>query len=179
MFNVLNIVSKQEAMDDSGSPASPQRAWSSHSPSLGVTALSALITNGTALTFTSHFFPLGISQDSHDPSSRYYYHLGCHFLLFFNHHNVWLVSHHHLISLDMEVPQDLCSVILNHVWRCLPFWPWGFQSILGADVPVHYAYHLIVEIHVCCVCLHVTPCCDVSDNRLRYLISWSVTFKIS
>lgn len=33
---------------------------------------------------------------------------------------------------------------------------WDFQSILSANVPVHYASLLVVVSHVCCSCLHLT-----------------------
>lgn len=36
-------------------------------------------------------------------------------LLFVEHHTIWLIFLHHFISLDLEVPGDLCSVILNHL----------------------------------------------------------------
>lgn len=45
----------------------------------------------------------------------------CLLLLFVNQHNVWLVSHHQLVSLYLEAPQDLGLVILNHLRRCLPY----------------------------------------------------------
>ncbi|XP_078793031.1 CST complex subunit CTC1 isoform X5 [Oryzias latipes] len=42
-------------------------------------------------------------------------------LFFIHHYNVWLVLHYHPISLDLEVPQDLCPLILYHLQRCFPF----------------------------------------------------------
>ena len=69
-------------------------------------------------------------------SDIYYYHL---LLLFVNHYDMWLVNHHHLISLDLEVPRDLSLVVLNHFRRCFPLWSWNLQPILGTNVPVYYA----------------------------------------
>lgn len=42
-------------------------------------------------------------------------------LLFVHHHNVWLVHHHLFVSLYLEDPVDLSSIILDHLWRCVPF----------------------------------------------------------
>uniref|UniRef100_A0A3B3HKM0 Anoctamin n=1 Tax=Oryzias latipes TaxID=8090 RepID=A0A3B3HKM0_ORYLA len=42
-------------------------------------------------------------------------------LFFIHHYNVWLIRHYHPISLDLEVPQDLCPLILYHLLRCFPF----------------------------------------------------------
>lgn len=44
----------------------------------------------------------------------------------------------------LEVPQDLTSVILLHLWRCVPFWPWSFQSRPSTDVSEHYTCQLFV-----------------------------------
>lgn len=81
-------------------------------------------------------------------------------LLFVNHCNIWLVSHP-FITLDMKVPSDLSFVILNHLWRCRPFWHWSFQSILKTDFFIHYSRHLVVALHACRACLYLTPHCDV------------------
>ena len=51
---------------------------------------------------------------------HYIYH-SCPILLFVDHNSVQLVSHHLAIRLDLEVPQALSMVILNHIWRGLPF----------------------------------------------------------
>uniref|UniRef100_A0A3B3BEH0 Uncharacterized protein n=1 Tax=Oryzias melastigma TaxID=30732 RepID=A0A3B3BEH0_ORYME len=42
-------------------------------------------------------------------------------LFFIHHYNVWLVLHYHPVRLDLEVHQDLCSLILEHFLRCFPF----------------------------------------------------------
>ena len=51
-------------------------------------------------------------------------------LMFIHHHCVRLISHHQFVSLHLEVPQDLDPLILNHLWRCFPSWPWDLRSIL-------------------------------------------------
>uniref|UniRef100_A0A3P8PXH7 PH domain-containing protein n=1 Tax=Astatotilapia calliptera TaxID=8154 RepID=A0A3P8PXH7_ASTCA len=58
--------------------------------------------------------------------NRYIDHYG-RLLLFVYHHYVRLVSHHHFVRLYLEV-------------------------ILGTDVPVHYAGHLVMAFHVCLAC---------------------------
>lgn len=86
----------------------------------------------------------------------------CLFLWFVDHHIAWLVSHQLFISLDPKVPLDLSLVIhliYFHLWRCLPFWLWGIQSIIGTD----FSAHLVVAFCVCCACLHLTPYCEVLD----------------
>ncbi|KAF7650745.1 hypothetical protein LDENG_00121310, partial [Lucifuga dentata] len=67
-------------------------------------------------------------------------------LLLVNHHHVWLVSQQLLFCLELEVPQDLSSAILNHLWWCLPFGLRDVQSIFGTDVPVHYPSHLVMPL---------------------------------
>lgn len=37
------------------------------------------------------------------------------------HHDIWMVSHHHLIGPELEVPQDLCLVVLNYLRRCCQY----------------------------------------------------------
>lgn len=39
-------------------------------------------------------------------------------LLFIDHLDVWLISHHLFVSLDLEVPLDLGSVTI--LWGCFP-----------------------------------------------------------
>ena len=56
------------------------------------------------------FNPVGISQDSHFSSSWYCHHYYL-LLLFLNHRNIRSTSHYHLISLDLEVPQDFNSFV--------------------------------------------------------------------
>lgn len=43
--------------------------------------------------------------------------------------NVWLVRHYLFASLYLEVPQDLVKVVLHHLWRCIPCWPWCFYVV--------------------------------------------------
>lgn len=50
-------------------------------------------------------------------------------LFLIDHNNVCLVSQHLLVCL--ELPQDLSSAILNHLW-CLPFGLGDFQSVSRA-----------------------------------------------
>ena len=38
-----------------------------------------------------------------------------------------LVNHHQFVNLDLQDPQDLDPLILNHLWRSLPSWPWDPQ----------------------------------------------------
>lgn len=44
------------------------------------------------------------------------------------------------VCVYMEVPQDLSSVIPDHLWGLIPFWPRNFQAILGTP-----CYVLIVK----------------------------------
>ena len=94
----------------------------------------------------------------------------CLFLFFVDQLNVQWVTYHQFLSLDLEVPQNLSSVVFKHLWRCPPSWPWAFQATLIADVLLHYASHLVVVFHVCCSCLHLTLCYYVL-NCLRSIFS--------
>ena len=69
--------------------------------------------------------------------------------------------HHQFVSLDLEVPQGLDQLFLHHIWRCLSSWPWNLQSIVSTDVPEFYTCYLVVVLHVCFACQHLTSCCDV------------------
>jgi len=139
--------------------------WS-HSPSSGVTAPSALIRTGTTASIPTSFqFPysaLSIFQAYCVPSSW----CCCHMKLL--HLSLMLssvvcqppqcpIGQPSLAYLNMEVPQDLTTVMLDDLWRCFQFWLWDFQVILGTDVPVHYSCQLVMALHVCCTCLHLTP----------------------
>ena len=42
------------------------------------------------------------------------------FYCFVNPRNIWLISHYNHIVWDLDVLQDLSSVVLNPVWRCFP-----------------------------------------------------------
>ena len=75
----------------------------------------------------------------------------------------WLVGQYLPVCLDLEVPQELCPVILNNLLRSFPPGLGRVKSILGADVPVHDASHLVVPFSVCCSCLHFASCHYVLD----------------
>lgn len=52
--------------------------------------------------------------------------------------NVWLDCQDSFVCQHQEVPQDFSSVILRHLFWCLSSGPGKLQSVLSADVPVHY-----------------------------------------
>ena len=87
----------------------------------------------------------------------------CVLLMFVLHSYVRSVGHHQFAGLHLEVPQDLALVIFDHLRRCLPFWPKGFQPILGTAVPLPYANHLVRALHVRPACQHLTARCYVQD----------------
>ena len=51
----------------------------------------------------------------------------CFLLLFVDQPNIQLISYHHLIGWELEVPQNLSSVLFNHLWRHCPIWSWHLQ----------------------------------------------------
>lgn len=77
-----------------------------------------------------------------------------------NPHNVFWVSHHLLISLDLEIPQDALSFILQ-TWRYLPPWLWYFQLPLNIDAPAKSILATWLYAHR--TCLHFTDCSDVLE----------------
>lgn len=42
------------------------------------------------------------------------------FYISYHHHNFRHVGHDQFASWDLEVPQDLGLVVVNHLWSCLP-----------------------------------------------------------
>ncbi|KAJ0058731.1 hypothetical protein NL108_000445, partial [Boleophthalmus pectinirostris] len=76
------------------------------------------------------------------------------------------------------VPQGLGSVILHNLWRCFPPRSWGLQPVLCTDVSVHYARHLVMSLHVCFSCQHLTPCSYVLDC-LRILFAQPTPWVLS
>ena len=82
----------------------------------------------------------------------------CHLLFFVLHHYVRLVSQQLFGSLESEVPQDFSSVDLNQPRWYVSSGLGHLESILGADVPVHYPHHLVMLLSVRCPRLHLTPC---------------------
>lgn len=103
--------------------------WS-HSPSLWVTTPNALTTTLAPLVPLLHtsclvsLSALGIFCELDVAFSQdLYVYNHCLLLLLVHQHDVRLVCYQQFVSLDLEVQQDLSSVILNHFKRCLPFWP--------------------------------------------------------
>ena len=109
----------------------PGNCWS-HQSSLGVAVPSAPISTGTSIAL----------------------------MFFLVLPSFWCYWHHQFVSLDLEVPQDLNPLVLNHLWRCLPSSPWDLNSILSTDISVYYRCYLVVVFHVCFACQHLPPCCD-------------------
>ena len=84
-----------------------------------------------------------------------------HLLLFGDHHNVTMVSHHQFILLDLQVPQD-ALLILHYLWRCCLFHIWVFQPKPGADVPVHLCQPLGYGGSCTCILHPAVMCWTVS-----------------
>ena len=105
----------------------------------------------------------GISQAFQIPSSWYCYQWGLqhHYLLIplVEHRDIRLITHQHLMGLDLEVPQDLCSVVLNHLKRSCPLLSWNLQFILATYIYIYCARHLVVKLQLYHTCLLLLLLC--------------------
>lgn len=113
------------------SQSDPSTLWSPAAPtlpSLCILFLPALSAFGnfqaSHVSFTWCRCHLGLPHLSPLPSSPVY-------------HSPWLIICHRLIHLD--VPQNVSSIVLNHIWRFFQFWSGDFQ---------YYASHLVVRLQV-------------------------------
>lgn len=138
------------------------------SPSLGVKALSVSSPSPLVFLKLPVLLPPGVAV------TCYYYIDDYSLPLLFDHRcYVWLVHHHQFASPSLQVPQDLGSVILDHLQRCVPFGPWHFQPRLGTDVPVCHASHLVLVFPWGCACQQLAPCCNNVLDGITGLFSQS------
>lgn len=125
-----------------------------HCSCLGFTALSA--NNHTCQAFSRYFsisllmflLLVVITRDcdiNHNGFS----------LLFVHHYNVGLVSHYHLISLYLAVPQDLSTLILP----CFPFTLWLNSAQTFVSRPPGYGVLCVLVLPVFYTPLFLGPLC--------------------
>lgn len=75
--------------------------------------------------------------------------------LFVHYHMFWLVHHHLLVSLYLDIPQDLSMVVVQHLWRCVSLWSQIFKTWYrssGQD-----SSDLVMRFHVGCYILRTAP----------------------
>ena len=102
----------------------PGICWS-HSPSLGITAPSALITSGTTDTCPNHI----LSSSSWAPCVPSSW--CCYNLKHINHYLSGLSTTTLFSWLATTISGSHRLVVLNPLWRCWPHWSWDLQPILS------------------------------------------------